>query len=55
MRRGFLEPFQTAVVEVREDCGDGAVAGFLAGELGAPGASVEVRVWEESCGLLRQG
>lgn len=41
MRRGIFQPGEAAIVEVREDGGDGASAAFFCGWLGAPGARVE--------------
>lgn len=42
MRRGILQPDQTAVVEMREDGCDCAATAFLTWRLGAPRTSVEI-------------
>jgi len=49
---GMFQPHQAAVMQVRENRGDGAAAAFCGGKLGAPGAGVEMREEELVHGVV---
>jgi len=52
VRGGVLEPYQAAIVQMGEDCGDRAATSLFTGRIRAPGPRIEIREQELVHGVV---